>query len=140
MNLNKILTVKRALVFVTACSVALAAECVWLGRQLDDARDDVAVLKQMIAQAKAQRGPGITNLPSNSGYVLFDRYITSNITSPVARRVVEPFDGKYILQTNQVRFTNFLADEGYDLREKVVNTSPVAPYLVRPAATMKGTN
>jgi hypothetical protein len=76
--MNKLLTVKRALAFVTACSVALAAECVWLGAKLSDARDDVAILQRMISQR---------------------------------------------VQANQAK-----------------NTSPVAPYLVRPAATMKGTN
>jgi len=50
MNLNKLLTVKRALVFVTACSVALVAECCWLGAKLSDARDDVALLQRMITQ------------------------------------------------------------------------------------------
>ena len=51
MNLNKIITVKRALIFVTACAVALAAECLWLGAKLSEARDgDPAILQQMISQ------------------------------------------------------------------------------------------
>ena len=93
MNLNKILTVKRALIFVTACSVALAAECLWLGAKLSEARDgDPAILKQMISQAARARSDFLHTLTPRG----------------------------------PMTATN--------------NPSPVAPYLVRPAATMKGTN